>query len=346
MRLTQTFNPMASAIPGGSHELQLQRGSSKERSLLPSRDNIAAKSRACHGTKRMCAAVLLITFLAMVAAFILRTRGTVQPNVATRSASAALCADSPSGWKDSLDNDCIAYTRKSFCTREGKENLTSTGGNWRLGDGTLRQHADSHGVDATVACCACGGGSTSPNYLVSFSPTASPTASPTPAPSRAPSVPTAAPTNYPTGTPTTKLPTLTPTTKMPTVIPFPSCVPPHVVLFNISVCAWRMLCALSVITVTSGGGDRTTLGAGAHADTHADTHADAHHQGTDQGPFVPDSPPPSRRAPCICVLCARPVITISAPLRRQPKLSDRDWGTCGAAAHADTHADTHADAHH
>ena len=217
MRTTQTFNPMAATIATGSHELQ--RGLSKEQGLLG--NAVAAKSRVQPGTKLVCAA-LAIALLALAAVamnvFSPRTAEHDGKDVAraTRSASTDVCGDSPPGWKDSLGNDCMAYTRKSFCTRTGQANLTSTGGNWRLSDGTLLERADSHGVDATVACCACGGGSTGPRYLVSFSPTASPTPPPTFAPSRAPSSPTAAPTNRPSGAPTTDIPTMAPTTSAPT----------------------------------------------------------------------------------------------------------------------------------
>ena len=60
------------------------------------------------------------------------------------------CEDSPLNWKDSKDNDCKKYEDLEWCTGRKGYGPGWTGGTFA--------HYRRNGLDATQACCACGGG--------------------------------------------------------------------------------------------------------------------------------------------------------------------------------------------
>lgn len=110
------------------------------------------------------------------------------------------CTDSPVGWQDSYGDGCDWYEPEGACE--------SYGDSW----------ANNDGITANMACCVCGGGTSSPSPN-----TQAPTKSPTPNPTAPPTnPPTAAPTSSPTSSPT-KAPTMAPT-KAP--VPSPITSPP------------------------------------------------------------------------------------------------------------------------
>eukprot|EP00041_Stephanoeca_diplocostata_P020474 m.460055 g.460055 ORF g.460055 m.460055 type:complete len:725 (-) comp21588_c0_seq1:236-2410(-) len=106
----------------------------------------------------------------------------------TTPAPTAACFDKYSDyhWKDSGGDDCEAYEINLWCNADG-----TYGSGWDLAM-TYAQWTDAAtGLDASEACCACGGGSPTRQSK----PTAAPTRPPTKAPTRAPTRP---PTRAPT----------------------------------------------------------------------------------------------------------------------------------------------------
>lgn len=77
---------------------------------------------------------------------------------------APVCEDTPIGWKSSTNQTCENYhfgspasNFQELCLEDG-----SAGAGWALVSNpgeTFADYADSNGVDASEACCACGGGS-------------------------------------------------------------------------------------------------------------------------------------------------------------------------------------------
>lgn len=65
------------------------------------------------------------------------------------------CSDLPLGWKSSEGDPCSIYQLNSYCTPEGREGAGWDSCSW----GPITDYADSHGISALDACCACGGGS-------------------------------------------------------------------------------------------------------------------------------------------------------------------------------------------
>jgi len=68
--------------------------------------------------------------------------------------SVPTCVDSPPGWTDSVLDTCGDYGAYQWCTTDGE-----LGPGWDSFWGSIESYADSDGVDAFAACCACGGGS-------------------------------------------------------------------------------------------------------------------------------------------------------------------------------------------
>ena len=62
------------------------------------------------------------------------------------------CTDSPFGWKSNNGRTCAEYKSNKWC----KPNGYGTG--WNSADGSFSDWANSAGVDASQACCACGAG--------------------------------------------------------------------------------------------------------------------------------------------------------------------------------------------
>jgi hypothetical protein len=62
------------------------------------------------------------------------------------------CADA-ADWKDSDGDGCATYAQNFYCTPDGKQ-----GNGWHEEWGTLEGFKSPNGVNALVACCACGGG--------------------------------------------------------------------------------------------------------------------------------------------------------------------------------------------
>ena len=68
----------------------------------------------------------------------------------TGEAAAPLCVDPVPGWKDSYKEDCKAYETAKYCTSDG-----GFGSGWTPSWGPFAGYAVK-GIDATMACCACG----------------------------------------------------------------------------------------------------------------------------------------------------------------------------------------------
>jgi hypothetical protein len=145
------------------------------------------------------------------------------------------CVSSPSKWTDKLGYPCATYATQNWCTPGG-----GTGSAWDASWGDLSSMAGPDGVDASQACCECGGGVlggadslakdqfrcaclegfvTNPQSNTTCVATISPTPIPSTAPSQA--VPTSAPIT-PTEAPTvaTRAPSTRPTME-PTHDPTP-----------------------------------------------------------------------------------------------------------------------------
>eukprot|EP01046_Picozoa_sp_COSAG06_P047349 COSAG06_NODE_6871_length_2735_cov_2.515554_1_plen_360_part_10 len=73
------------------------------------------------------------------------------------------CVDQPLGWVSNDGTPCSSYETMGFCTPTG-----AYGSAWTSGYGTFADYA-VNGVDASQACCVCGGGSTGPSSDVSAS---------------------------------------------------------------------------------------------------------------------------------------------------------------------------------
>lgn len=65
-----------------------------------------------------------------------------------------MCVDTPKGWASSTAVNCQQYAERKWCTFAGKY-----GTGWKKGYVSFAKWANK-GVDATQACCVCGGGST------------------------------------------------------------------------------------------------------------------------------------------------------------------------------------------
>ena len=55
-------------------------------------------------------------------------------------------------WESATGVTCAQYEAKSWCTPSG-----GYGSGWKDGYGTFEKWGDENGVDATQACCECGG---------------------------------------------------------------------------------------------------------------------------------------------------------------------------------------------
>lgn len=62
------------------------------------------------------------------------------------------CCTSPAGWVSIGNSDCAIYGSFDMCTKSG-----SYGSGWIAAYGTFKQWSNN-GIDATQACCECGGG--------------------------------------------------------------------------------------------------------------------------------------------------------------------------------------------
>jgi hypothetical protein len=69
--------------------------------------------------------------------------------------SPAGCSDRPLNWRSSEGDPCSLYDLNSYCTADRREGKGWNSCAW----GNLTKYADSKGVSAFDACCACGGGS-------------------------------------------------------------------------------------------------------------------------------------------------------------------------------------------
>jgi hypothetical protein len=63
------------------------------------------------------------------------------------------CFDEPLGWASSTGHTCIEYSTRSLCTTDG-----GYGSGWVSSYGVFQDYAVGN-IDATQACCVCGGGS-------------------------------------------------------------------------------------------------------------------------------------------------------------------------------------------
>jgi hypothetical protein len=65
------------------------------------------------------------------------------------------CVDSP-GWKNMWGDTCARFAAQEWCTHDGT--AFTEGNGWRHTKwGSINQYTDQHGIDATLACCVCGG---------------------------------------------------------------------------------------------------------------------------------------------------------------------------------------------
>ena len=64
------------------------------------------------------------------------------------------CGDRPLDWRSSEGDPCSIYDLNSYCSADGREGLGWDSCAW----GNITKYADSNGVSALDACCACGGG--------------------------------------------------------------------------------------------------------------------------------------------------------------------------------------------
>eukprot|EP00927_Polykrikos_kofoidii_P023055 TRINITY_DN2134_c0_g1_i1.p1 TRINITY_DN2134_c0_g1~~TRINITY_DN2134_c0_g1_i1.p1 ORF type:complete len:804 (-),score=72.14 TRINITY_DN2134_c0_g1_i1:156-2567(-) len=65
-----------------------------------------------------------------------------------------VCASAPQGWVDSGGASCVQYSKSSWCKEDGRE-----GSGWAVvSNGQSLAAFGVNGVDATQACCECGGG--------------------------------------------------------------------------------------------------------------------------------------------------------------------------------------------
>eukprot|EP00928_Gymnodinium_smaydae_P052294 TRINITY_DN360_c0_g2_i1.p1 TRINITY_DN360_c0_g2~~TRINITY_DN360_c0_g2_i1.p1 ORF type:complete len:4395 (-),score=487.31 TRINITY_DN360_c0_g2_i1:145-13329(-) len=77
------------------------------------------------------------------------------------------CVDFPKDWADVEHSNCSKYEAKTWCTKDGLP-----GSGWRTTFGSFKDYAVD-GMDATSACCACGGGRQT-KYCFAGQPTVSP----------------------------------------------------------------------------------------------------------------------------------------------------------------------------
>ena len=63
------------------------------------------------------------------------------------------CTDSPFGWGSKNGKTCAEYKSNRWCTPDG-----NYGAGWYSSAGSFSDWANSAGVDASQACCACGAG--------------------------------------------------------------------------------------------------------------------------------------------------------------------------------------------
>ena len=63
------------------------------------------------------------------------------------------CTDKPLGWTDIGGDTCATYKSSKWCKPDG-----SSGTGWAASSGRFSDYANSAGVDASEACCACGAG--------------------------------------------------------------------------------------------------------------------------------------------------------------------------------------------
>ena len=104
----------------------------------------------------------------------------------------SVCVDFE-GWADSGGDTCGIYASAQYCDLDG-----TAGPGWDIDWGVLAGYADADGIQATTACCSCGGGSANPVvwHANLANPTANPTAGPTTVLPAAPST-TSPPTSAP-----------------------------------------------------------------------------------------------------------------------------------------------------
>mmetsp|Transcript_58125 Transcript_58125/g.138305 ORF Transcript_58125/g.138305 Transcript_58125/m.138305 type:complete len:334 (-) Transcript_58125:203-1204(-) len=89
------------------------------------------------------------------------------------------CVDRPRGWADILGRTCSDYYHSQLCTASG-----GPGAGWKDSKGGLAS-AGKNGIDASQACCRCGGGTHDPAAAAAVQPAAAPplpVAAPLPAP--------------------------------------------------------------------------------------------------------------------------------------------------------------------
>lgn len=71
---------------------------------------------------------------------------------ATYNVPSVVCNNAPVSWFDSTGDSCMTYEDQNYCTPAG-----GYGNSWNV-DKTFEDYADSGGINALSACCACGGG--------------------------------------------------------------------------------------------------------------------------------------------------------------------------------------------
>merc|ERR1712217_921315 len=81
------------------------------------------------------------------------------------------CSDYPNGWRSSTHASCKDYADRKWCTKSG-----GYGTGWDFNQFVNFAKWAVNGIDASQACCECGGGQ---------EPTPAPTPPPTPAPAPA-----------------------------------------------------------------------------------------------------------------------------------------------------------------
>ena len=98
-----------------------------------------------------------------------------------RGCNLAPCCTDVAGWLDTAGNGCPAYVDPGWCTSSGEPGVS-----WPSGSGPFSLYA-REGLDATQACCGCGGGSlssapppTGSGWCVALPDSAAPVLSPLP----------------------------------------------------------------------------------------------------------------------------------------------------------------------
>lgn len=79
----------------------------------------------------------------------------VSSNTEQAQLEGSVCVNYPIDWADKSGERCDVYADLRYCSLDGTESL-----GWNSNWGFLTDYPDEHGILATFACCACGGGVT------------------------------------------------------------------------------------------------------------------------------------------------------------------------------------------